>query len=606
MKKFFKWSFIIIAILVVLVLVTAIVLPFVLPLDKIKDFVAAKMTETLKREVSIGRISFNIFTGIGIDDLRIGNRAGFSKEPFVKADKIELRYDLWSLFARKFKINKVAIVSPSILLEKKGEEFNFSDLIPAPQPKAESKEAKPKKEKAKPPIAIDVSSFLIKDGALTYIEYSKGRENKSGFNDLNVKLFGITIDFSKPIGFGASANVIYQGKPVPVSASGLAIMDMKRDKASILNLKLSAAGESISSNIYISNLSKNQDIKFNLNSKKINVDKFLAIVSGKTSPKKKVPPPPYGTFTKSISSLSASLPSGLKIDGNITLKNITFKEMILDKLSLKILLAKRVLKIYSKESRAYDGKLNASVKIDFNQPGLAYETTDFIVSGFNATPATNAFVKSFLTKMEGSEDLIDKIEGTLSLGVKISGSGVEMPEVLKNAKGTISFELKDGKLKKLKSIESVGSKIGLPTFKNDMEIKIVKADVSLSGGILKVNSLHADNGEAGDVAVDFKGSLDLIKKKYVAGNVLTLRLSPRITPKELDAFKDSSGWAVLEFELTGSLAKPIPVPKLEKPLEKIKERAAEEAKEEVKKEAEKKLDELKEEAGEKLKELIKF
>ena len=602
MKKFFKWFLIVIAAFVVLVLIAALILPFVLPLDKIKDFVAAKMTETLRREVKIGKISFNIFTGIGIDDLYIGNRAGFSKQPFVKADKIELRYDLWSLFTGKFKVNKVALVGPEILLEKKGGQFNFSDLIPTPKPKVKPKE--PKKAKAAP-VNIDITSFLIKNGALTYIDYFNSGQSKSGFNNLDLSVSGITLDFSKPIGFGASANVIYKEKPVPVSISGLAVMNMNQDKASILNLKLGAAGETVTSNIYISSLSKNQNVKFELNSKKINVDKFLAIVSGKAPPKKAAPSPP-GTQTKSVNRLSASIPPGLKVDGKINFKNITFKEMVLDELNLTILLANKVLKVYSKDTTAYDGKLNATVRVDFNKAGLAYEAVEFNVSGFNATPATNGFVKSFLTGMDNHEDLIDKVEGTLSLSAKLSGSGVEMPGILKNAKGPIYFELKDGRLKKLKSLEGIGSKIGLPTFKNDMEIKTFKANASFSDGVLKVSSLHADNGESGDLVVDFKGSLNLIKKNYVPGNVLTLRLSPRTAPKELDAFKDSSGWAVVEFELTGSLSKPIPVPKFGKVLEKAKEKAVEEAKEEVKKETEEKIEELKKEAEKEIKDLIKF
>lgn len=148
MKKFFKWFFITIAILVVLVLVAAIILSFVLPLEKIKDFAAAKMAETLKREVRIGKISFNVFTGIGIDDLYIGNRAGFSKEPFVKADKIELRYDLWSLFARKFKVNKVALVSPSILLEKKEKSSTSAISFLRLNPKLSQK--KPNRKRRRP------------------------------------------------------------------------------------------------------------------------------------------------------------------------------------------------------------------------------------------------------------------------------------------------------------------------------------------------------------------------------------------------------------------------------------------------------------------------
>jgi len=613
-KRLLKWVLITIAGLLIVVIAAALMLPFVLPLDRIKDFVADKMSETLRREVTIGKVSFNIFTGIGIDDLHIGNKAGFSKKPFVKADKIEFRYDLWSLFSGKFRINKVALIGPEILLEKKGSSTNFSDLIPAPKPKAKPK-AKDTKKKAAPPININISSFVIKNAALSYINYENGQALKSGFNDLDLGISGIAMDFSSPIKFGVSANVIYNNKPVPVSLSGVAAVNTDQDKASITNLKLGAAGETITSNIYISSMSKSQDVKFDLKSGRINVDKFLAVISGREQPKKTTAAkPPHGKLTRSVNKMSSSIPAGLKIDGKIDLNNIQYKEMVLDRLNVSVVLADRVLKIYAKDTEAYNGKLNGTFKVNFTKPGLAYKVFDLKISGFNATPATNAFVRSFLMdKLEKAEDLVDKVEGTLSLSADLYGSGVEMPEILKNADGKISFKLENGKLKKLKSLEGVGSKIGLTMLKNDMDIKIFEANASISGGVMNVTKLHADNGESGDLIVDFRGPLDLINKKYKSGNVLTLRLSPRVAPKELDSFKDKSGWAELEFELVGSLSKPIPVPKLGKQIEKAKERLKEQVdeeiekqKEEAKKEADKKIEELKEEAGEKIKELFKF
>ena len=86
MKKIFKWLLSGFIALIALLLIVAILLPFFLPLDKIKDFAAEKLGESIKREVRVGGISVNIFSGVSLKKLYIGNRAGFTKAPFISAD----------------------------------------------------------------------------------------------------------------------------------------------------------------------------------------------------------------------------------------------------------------------------------------------------------------------------------------------------------------------------------------------------------------------------------------------------------------------------------------------------------------------------------------
>jgi uncharacterized protein involved in outer membrane biogenesis len=601
-KKFFKWVFLVIAFLVVLLLVAAIALPFVLPLDRIKDFVASKMSETLKREVTIGKVSFNVFTGIGIDNIKIGNKPGFSAKPFVKADKIELKYDLWSLFKGKFMINRVALVGPSILLEQKNKQNNYSDLIPAPAPKEKQKE-QPSKGGGQPPIGIDISIFQIKNGSFSMVNYTAAGPVTNGFNNLYLTLSGVTLDLSRPLGIVMSATVIYENKPVPVSLSALVRGNLAAEKVSVTNLKIGVAGEYISSNINVNGLSKNQDIKFDLKSDKLNIDKFLAIVSGKGgAPQTNAAPAPKGALTRSANEVAAKVPAGLKVDGKINLNNITFKQMVLNSLNLNVSLGDKVLNLSSDNTSAYGGVLNGKAKVDFKRPGLAYSLKGLSLAGFDAKPATNDFVRSFMAQAPDYMDLIDKVEGTLNMNADISGSGVELPEPLSNATGTIYLELRDGVLHKLKSLEQVGAVIGMTMFKSDMAIKIFKVDSLLSRGIMNVRSLHADNGKKGDIIVDFKGKLNLLKQEYISGNDLKLSLSPKAAPPALNMFKDSSGWAILEFELTGSLSKPIPLPKFDKPLEKVTNTA----KGEVQKLISKEVDSLKNDVGKELQKLLKF
>ncbi|MFA6549134.1 MAG: AsmA family protein, partial [Candidatus Margulisiibacteriota bacterium] len=130
MKKLFKWIGITAGILVVLLIIGVVALPLIFPLEKIKDYAVSRISETIHREVKIEKVSFNIFEGVKLEKLSIGNRAGFSNQPFVTADAISLRYAFWPLFWRQIIIKEVRLVNPQVLVEKNARgEFNFSDMF---------------------------------------------------------------------------------------------------------------------------------------------------------------------------------------------------------------------------------------------------------------------------------------------------------------------------------------------------------------------------------------------------------------------------------------------------------------------------------------------
>ncbi len=615
MKKILKWLFIIIAAIIILILAAALALPYILPLDKIKNYAAVKMSETLNREVKLGKISFNLFKGFKLENLYIGNRKGFSKKPFVSADAIELRYDLLSILRGNFNIGKIALVKPAILIERsKSGEFNFSDLVG----KKEAKKEEAKKKKKAAPVEFMISSFSISRGELTFLDYTEDKVKESGFKNFNLNISGITLKPLSPISFRLKTDAIYQGKPIPAGLKGTVALGLAKQVIHFKEIKAEAAGDSITIKGTISNFrSKSPDINLALTSSRVKIDNFLNIFGGSKKPKVKKEKPPYGTLTRKVNRSTQRIPAGLKVKSKVSLANIQFRDMNLDKLNVNLSLENKVINIDLKGTEAYRGKIAGSVRVNLNTSGLSYALNKIDIDGFDATPATNGFVKSFLQDMEDSEDLIDKISGKLSLKLDAVGQGVETQDIIKNIKGNGVFTLKDGYIKKLSALQGVAEKINLSMLKKDMELQEFKCVFSTKDGIFTISDLYAHNGDKGDIKLNFKGSANMGAMKFMSGNLLTLKTSPRITPKDLGAFTDKDGWGVFEFELTGSLKKPIPIPKFTKPVEKIKEKLEEEIEtkkkeeeERLKKEAEEKTEELKEqlkeEGEEKLKELLKF
>jgi len=617
LKKVLKWVGIVVGALVILLIIAAIALPYFIPLDKIKDMAAQKASEAIHREVKIGKVSFNIFTGIELKDLSVSNRPGFSKEPFLSAGKIELKYDFWKLLRGTVAIDKVVLVKPEILVETKaGGLSNYGDLVGVKKPAAPKKpEAKPSKKKEA--VSIMVSKFAIINGKLTLNQAGKVMQLK----DLNVDVSGISLVTKKPIHMYVSVLGVYEGKPVPISVGGNIMLDMNKSSAKVSGLDITAAGEKLTINADIMDFDKAPNIKLSVSSKRIDTDKFLAVVSGSGSkkPKVKPKPAPYGQLTANINKSLKSIPSNIKLDATIDISNILFKEMKLDSLIIKGTMSNKVLSIVLQELKAYKGSIKGNANVDLSVSGIGYSINDLTGKGFDATPSSNDVIESFMTKLPDYGDLKNKVYGTLDFNVSLTGRGIETPDIIANAKGKGSFLLANGKVSKLKSLSAVGEKIGLKTLQEDIEIKEFKSNFSIANKVVTLSKLGLNNGDKGDIKISFDGSADIGSMAFVKGNKLSLKLNPATTKlaADYDPFKDEKGWYSLDFEMIGSLKKPIPMPKFEKAVQQIldtKKKAVENAaqkeidkqKQELERQKQEAEEKAKEELEKKAREMIKF
>jgi uncharacterized protein involved in outer membrane biogenesis len=620
LKKTFKWFGIVLAGLVVIVVVAAFAIPYFLPLDKIKTIAAEKASDAIHRQVKIESVSFNIFKGIELRNISVSNRPGFSKEPFVSAGLIELKYDFWALLRGQVRVDKVVLVKPEILIENQDGVSNYQDLIGAKKPKTEKKVSK-KKE----PVSLLVSRFSIINGKLTMNATVKGVKKVTQLKGLNVNISNIALETKKPIYISVGVTGVYEGKEVPISVVGRALFDMGRSYAHLYGVSIKAAGETLNLDAEVKDFDKAPNIKLSLSSPRIDTDKFMAILSG-TGTKKKVIPP-YGQQTANINRSLKVVPANIKMTADISLNNIKYKEMKVDSLRSQMTLSNKVLNISSFKINAYKGVLSGMVLVDLNVPGISYSIKSIAGKGFNATPLANDGLESFLTKLPDYKELKGKISGSLSFDFAGAGKGIETPDIISNINGSGSFLLANGSVSKLETLSSIGSKIGIKTFDSEMAIKEFKANFKVANKVVTIKGLALNNGDAGDIKVNFTGSVNIGTLEWVKGNRLAMKLNPKTTQlsSDYDPFKDDNGWYSLEFEMTGALKKPIPIPQLGKPVEQIfnnKKNEAEKAvqkqldtkQKEVQDAAQKEIDaqkkaaedKAKQELEDKAKELLKF
>lgn len=159
-KRLGKIIGIIAASFLLLIIIAMISLNGFLKSEVFKKIVINRIETALKAPVEMGQFRTNVFSGVQIDNFNIKNPTDFPEGYSLKTESIILKYDLYGLLRRNFKIEEIRIVSPDInLLQKEDGTWNL--------PLASSdKNAKSGKEMIMMPFIAD--NVQIIDGNLTW------------------------------------------------------------------------------------------------------------------------------------------------------------------------------------------------------------------------------------------------------------------------------------------------------------------------------------------------------------------------------------------------------------------------------------------------------
>ena len=139
-----------VALLALLVLLAPVITDAV-----VRPKVVATLRDSLNGEPAIGRLSFSVFSGLELTDLRIGNPPGFSPGACVTVERVTADPSLTALLGGKVVLNgKLRVVKPRVFIEQDAQgRFNYACLAkeprsaaapsPSPAPSAEPAAAAP-------------------------------------------------------------------------------------------------------------------------------------------------------------------------------------------------------------------------------------------------------------------------------------------------------------------------------------------------------------------------------------------------------------------------------------------------------------------------------
>ena len=201
--KAVKWLSIIFGSLILLVILTIILAPMFIDVQKYKPHIENKVTEATGRPFSIGGdLDLSVFPwlGISLSDLHLGNPSRFKEKDFVNVESFEVRVKLLPLISKKLEVKRFIMKRPHILLIKDEDGVgNWQGLAKAStgerlaEKAQETKETEKKIPAGKSPIKqLIVGEFAVTDGRILWIDRAK--DDQKEISNINLELDSISPD----------------------------------------------------------------------------------------------------------------------------------------------------------------------------------------------------------------------------------------------------------------------------------------------------------------------------------------------------------------------------------------------------------------------------
>lgn len=178
--------------LILIVVIAAIIIPFLIPESVYRDRAQIAASENLGREVSLaGDVSLRLLPSVQIQarNVSIANEEGFGDTAFAEMAEMRVGVQLWPLLSRNIVIDEFVLVDPVIRLEQRGNRNNWSlgpdTGVDAPASSTEGFVRRP----GALPFEASLGDIRIENGFISYINGAEAREIEG--LDLDIHMPGL-------------------------------------------------------------------------------------------------------------------------------------------------------------------------------------------------------------------------------------------------------------------------------------------------------------------------------------------------------------------------------------------------------------------------------
>lgn len=253
MGKILRVLGILVAILVVLIVIAALVLPRVIDPNNYRDQIADLVKDKTGRDLTIaGGIGWSVFPWLGVEigAVRLSNAKGFGEEPFAQINAAQVRVKVLPLLRKEIEMSTVVLDGLQLRLAKdKNGRTNWDDLmkkVEGAKPASPGKPERPAEpSRGLPVAALAIGGVQIKDAQVLWEDRAAGVTQR--VDGLNVELGAI--EPGQPV--DATLSLKYKGgKPelaAQVKLAAVVALSESLEQVTISKLKLDvdAQGESL-------------------------------------------------------------------------------------------------------------------------------------------------------------------------------------------------------------------------------------------------------------------------------------------------------------------------------------------------------------------------
>ncbi|PYU28717.1 MAG: hypothetical protein DMG31_19370 [Acidobacteria bacterium] len=151
---------------VVVLLLVAVLLPFVIDANRFRPEIESSLNTALNRKVDIGNIRLSILSGgVAVENISISDDPSFNTGPFLRAKSLSVNLELLPLiFSRAIHVTGLTIDQPSVtLLRSPAGAWNFSTLGASQTQSRNATAARPSSGSSPD---LSVRSFSLKNGTM--------------------------------------------------------------------------------------------------------------------------------------------------------------------------------------------------------------------------------------------------------------------------------------------------------------------------------------------------------------------------------------------------------------------------------------------------------
>jgi len=233
---------------VVLLILVAVLLPFVIDANRFRPEIESSLNTALNRKVDIGNIRLSILSGgVTVENIAISDDPSFNTGPFLKAKSLSVNLELLPLiFSRAIHITGLTIDQPSVtLLRSPAGAWNFSTLG-ATQTESKNASASNSAPTSSSSSSTDLSvrSFSLKNG--TMVVGNTGNSARSHtYDQVNIKASDLSYTTQFPFEMTASTpgngTIKLSGKAGPLNPQDSAATPLNAS-VDVKNLDLKSTG----------------------------------------------------------------------------------------------------------------------------------------------------------------------------------------------------------------------------------------------------------------------------------------------------------------------------------------------------------------------------